>query len=136
MKKIILIAFLVFSLLACGGGNKSVTCEAEGRKITFSAEKANGPVTKITETSTSTLEEMGLSSAEEFESYKSFLVAIAAMMGEGFTMDMELKGDIVTANIAYDLTKMDKDMVDSVGYKITSLKDAQAEMEEYGMKCK
>jgi hypothetical protein len=136
MKKIILVAFLVFALLACGGGKKSITCEGQGRKIIFSTAKANGPVTKIEEISTGTLEEMGLSSAEEFESYKSFVVAIAAMMGEGFSIDMTLNGDVVTATASYDLTKMEQDMIDSVGYEISSLKDAQAAMEEYGMTCK
>jgi len=136
MKKIILVAFLVFALLACGGGKKSITCEGNGRKVVFSTAKANGPVTKIEETSTGTLEEMGLTSAEEFESYKSFIVAIAAMMGEGFSIDMTLNGDIVTAIISYDLTKMEQSMIDSIEYKTSSLKDAQAGVEEYGLKCK
>ena len=135
MKKIIIVAFLMCSLVACGE-KKSFTCETtNGDKLTLSAEKSNGPVTKIEATTTSTLAELGLSSAEEFELYKSLLIPLFST-GDSRTADMTLDGDKVTLSIITDTTKMTDEELADIGYEIISLKEAKAELEAEGMKCK
>lgn len=146
MKKIVLFVALVLILTGCAGGkDKTVVCSSEslGMKTETKIDAKDDKVYKITQTSSMDIKKAGYDKEKAEDLGKQ--IALQYKDFKGLTYSYEVKEDIFSEKLIYDLDKADLKELQDAGFinvsdeedvKYIGLEKSKKQYEDNGYTCK